>query len=255
MWPKLKVFVLGWQLYVHGRFARYLPRGIRVIDIVTDYPTGRQSRDFFVDPDGMRDAVDWPELEHFRCKKGISLANLSRMIQPSITSGTLKTLLLGDAPESDWTAGDLRFKSEHIQVIGFYGLGLHYSTPLGATMEVDAYVKLLENFPNWHTFQASIYTTGNSDLLKVLVNRPKTKRIFQTTLRGMDRDEVKAMAVKRGVSVYGSHIPVYFPWADDDGWHRGESDEVKDVCDQWMMNRGRWTRGQTSVVNQPFFRE
>jgi hypothetical protein len=247
-WPNLKVFVLGKDIVSVGPFHMHLPEGIRVIDILTEHVVNT--------PELASTAVElapntsnWPELEYFRCKHIIHPGNLERMLQPSIASGTLKTLHTSNA--------SFTLPSDSIQVIGLGEVAsLARSPPLQGQPQ-ETYPKWLDLYPNAHTISVSPEpgTPINTSFFKDLINRPRTKRIFQTVLRGVDWDEVQQLAKERGVVVHNTDFPAYFPWHLDDQTTLANQAGFQDVVDKWKFNRGWVTDRVASVVNQPFFRE
>lgn len=247
-WPNLKVFVIGKNVVCRGPFPRFLPEGIRVIEILTereDYT----SRLNWIDSRLMQDASDWPKLEYFRCKRFLIPVDLMRMLSPSIASGMLKTLYISLGPYFS--------SSEQVQVVGLSGMALHAPDPSIHDLLAEGYMKWLDYYPNAHTISISPEpgTPVPPSVFKALIDRPGIKRIFQTVLRGVDWDEIQQLAKERGVVLHNTDFPAYFPWRLDDETTLGTPDGIEDVVEKWKYNRGWITEKVTSVVKQPFFQE
>ncbi|RKU44368.1 hypothetical protein DL546_002056 [Coniochaeta pulveracea] len=246
-WPNLKVFVLGYTIRCRGRFLQYLPKGIRVIDILA-LPEYATLSDWF-DSDFIQNAPDWPVLEYFRFKHIPVPSGAWRVLQPSIASGTLKTLYLCDEGLHILSClGCEGQPPEQVQVLGL--------SPSDGLSPVDL-MKCLDYYPSVHTVSISPEsgTPVHPGVFKALVNRPGMKRIFQNVLYGVDWDEIQRLAEERGVIVHTADWPAYFPWRLDHKTTPGDQDEQHDVVDRWKHNRGRVAPLINSVVSQPFFQE
>ncbi|KAB5572630.1 hypothetical protein GE09DRAFT_1282960 [Coniochaeta sp. 2T2.1] len=260
LWPKLKVLVLGWGVkptpdrLVGVELQRLVPPSIQVLDC-PDF--GASPLFTFADD---VEIPTWPNLEFFRSGSPINPELLARLLSPGLENGKLKTLCLT-------LASDLLHASPQIQAVGLsfddmpmMGGGHHFR---------PRYMEWVDKFPNAHTFTVSGGGGHMVMALASLVLRKATRRIFDSSLHGVERDRIVEEADKRGVEVIRCKdgFPVIFPWRLDGdeggkvkkgkgkGQHEGEEGEEDDVVDQWRDARGRLTKGSFKVSNQPFFRE
>lgn len=251
-WPKLRVFILGDLVRLNGHLDTVVPPEIRVLDI-RFHSVSRETR-------GIRETIECPHLEHFRCDVPLGREKLSRVISPSLRNGNLKTLSISDSLDAPL---DLVCESRHLEALGWrldeFGVPSSYRNPKLSPWA--HYFDLLGKFPNAHTFAVSVPVVvpgpGNDDLFGLLVSRPETRRIFTTSLYGVDTDKVLKEARQRNIEIINSSgFPVVFPWRlDDRDKESGQqlATGAGDVCEQWKRAGGRIRPPKVST--QPFFLE
>ncbi|KAH8911891.1 hypothetical protein BR93DRAFT_32407 [Coniochaeta sp. PMI_546] len=252
-WPMLKALILGWgvRMGTYTSLERLVSPGIQVIDILNDVHV----ESFFRLVD---ESTSWTELRFFRSGLPVEPVNLSRVLGPSLRNGKLKTLSLAlslDELDPANFASQLPFALQHVQAVGL----AFDSFPMVGGFVRPHYLDWVAKFPNAHTFAVSGGGAHVAAAVASLVMRQGTKRIFETSLHGVERDQVLDEAKKRNVDVIRSvGFPAIFPWrlVDDDGTEgTGLETGVGDIVEQWRNARGRITDGSFKVSNQPFFRE
>ncbi|KAB5554767.1 hypothetical protein GE09DRAFT_1189612 [Coniochaeta sp. 2T2.1] len=270
LWPKLKVLVLGWGVktapdgLVGVELQRLVPPSIQLLDC-PDF--GASPLFTFADD---VEIPTWSNLEFFRSGSPINPELLARLLSPSLENGNLKTLCLTlslDDRDQIPSASQLLHPSPHIQAVGLsfddmpmMGGGHHFR---------PRYMEWVDKFPNAHTFTVSGGGGHMVMALASLVLRKATRRIFDSSLHGVERDRIVEEADRRGIEVISCKdgFPIIFPWLLDgdeggkvkkgkgQGKQEGEEEDGGDVVEQWRGARGRLTKGSFKVSNQPFFRE
>lgn len=202
--------------------------------------------------------ADWKDLQYLQVTSSVESEKLSRILAPSLASGSLKGLSLNLSTEQ------LRdFDVEEAQHVQALGLMLDFeNTPLFFGGHFSDWVA---KFPNAHTFYIRGDPSRAATALAELVLRPGTRRIFENALMGAQRDQLLNEARKRGVEVVRASLPIVFPWTfgNDDGVdNEGVPQPVHrqvDIIEQLWNARGTVQSDQDwrlpKVSNNPFFRE
>lgn len=257
LFPNLKVLAIP---CVNVRFDlqhnhHLIPPGIRVIDEATYLPRGDSILSSLEHP------ADWASLEYLRCISPVGPDALSRMLAPSLANGKLKTLSLASPLEE---LKDMQAEAPHVQALGLVLDSRDNPLFLG-----PRYIDWVAKFPNAHTFTVYGESGAVVTALAELIRRPGTKRIFERSLRGVQRDQLLEEAANRGIEVIPGGFPLMFPWTleDEDNDDDGDGESVRqpgrgqvDVVEQWRNARGRLDGSYAlgafpRVSNQPFFRE
>lgn len=278
-WPNLKVLVLGWGVTIRGDMGRFIPDGIRVLDVMhvplhdgglagiilpgtfdDEEPDDGPSDDALPANEAYGDElrcsdVKWPKLEHLRFCSPVSSTNIPlRNLEATLENGNLRIL---HVTEQLALLPALPYASQHVQVLGLDTWGNHDDHDFHTISRVELFAGWVGNFPNAHTFAINADRPGHGDMVKFLITRPGTKRVITSHLTGMERDEIVLLAKRAGVELWERvNFPVVFPWAFNDD---GDGGRERDVTAQWRNPRGVvWEQNREQnpkLSNQPFFRE